>query len=118
MTKLLHSLDFIREEEWLGEDYPEIEQSYSYNQEFPTPNIGEIVEFGWYEEDGEERQRLGYAEEQRSGNIDYTRSEEFRVVEVKTHYHYLERKTDQSNSLSSMRNEVSSKIIITPIEND
>lgn len=112
VREILHTVDFIEEEEYLTEDYPMPIRAYDAPVPIPTPDEGEILTFGWHEIDGEEPDIVDMEDTYHSdGPVDYVRSEAYRVLSIDYHYHHnYQRGSD--NKVAIDRIEIGTKVIV------
>ena len=114
--ELLHWIEFYEKDEWESEDYPNSLDSYQYDQRLYVPDVGEIVEFGWFMRDGERVEELSEEEQYTNStetDIDYERSPEYRVVDVKTHYNRSKVRKDERRLMKN-RIELTTEVIVVP----
>jgi hypothetical protein len=112
---ILHTIDFVEQEEYQTEKYPDYVFSTSGTMSLPVPSEGELVSFGWHTEDGERVERVDlHAAGHSSSNVGYERSETYEVVSVENHYHMAQKTSD--GKLAVNRNEVSTTVVVTKVE--
>ena len=120
--ELLHWVEFYEKDEWESEDYPKALDSYQHDGQFYVPDVGEIVEFGWFTRDGERVEELSEEEHYKSNpdsgvEVGYERSPEYRVIGIKTHYNHSKVRKDSMTLLKNQL-ELTTEVIVALEEND
>lgn len=118
--EMLHSVDFYERSEWESDEYPATIDGYQYDGRMHIPEIGELVEFGWQTRNGERVDELSEKEHYQfdpDSDVEtgYERSDEYRVIDVKTHYH-RPKVRKSTRELIVNRLELTTDVIVEPVE--
>lgn len=114
--KILHVIQFVEQEEYEHEEYPEYVYTATGHVTLPEPNEGDIVSFGWHTEDGERVDRVDMQDASRStSDVGYERSVAYEIVGVERHYHHS-RQTGQDGRLVTNRNEITTTVLMTEVD--
>lgn len=116
---LLHVLEFVEREEYITEDYPTPVESYTSGTELPVPTKGDVIDFGWWEKDGERVDEIDMEDNTSTdSDAEYTKSEQrYRAVDIDWHFHQ-NRTRSGPQSLATDRFEINTTVIVIPYEDD